>query len=561
MQFADEPLLRAEHLSVSFVKDGQTTIAVHDLSFALYPGRTTAVVGESGSGKSVSSLALLDLHDHAVVRYPSGSFYPDSALGLQEKWLPGDKQLAGLRGKKIAMVFQEPMTALNPVMTCGEQVAEVMRVHLKLSRYEAREEARRLFEEVRIPHPLEALDKYPHQMSGGQRQRVMIAMAISCRPHILIADEPTTALDVTVQRSILSLLRELQSQYGMAMLFITHDLGVVEDLADEVIVMEKGRIVEQGPTEQVLRAPAHPYTRRLILSRPTPDRKGFFLAGDGSRERLPHLDAGEARLVVNGLGKTYNTRKVFGRKQPFRAVEDVSFSLHRGETLGLVGESGCGKTTLSRMLLGLIEPTEGSIVLNGMELTATSARQRRQAMKTMQIVFQDPYSALNPRMRVGEIIEEPIAWYGLRDSAQSRRNRVAELLTKVGLSEAHMHRYAHEFSGGQRQRIGIARALAVEPDILVCDESVSALDVSVQAQVLNLLNELKHELGLSYLFISHDLNVVYYMSDRIMVMRAGRIEELGTADQVFFSPAATYTRSLLESIPGHGRDLRPHTLK
>jgi peptide/nickel transport system ATP-binding protein len=550
------PLIHANELAVSFSKNGQSFPAVFSVSFDLRRGKTTAIVGESGSGKSVSSLALLNLHDRNSVIYPKGLITLDGQLPGTEQPVevkPGSDVLTGLRGRKIAMIFQEPMTALNPVMTCGEQVVEMLQHHLNLSVHAARKEALRLFEEVRIPHPEQALDKFPHEMSGGQRQRVMIAMAISCRPDVLIADEPTTALDVTVQRAVLELLKELQVQYGMAILFITHDLGVVEEIADEVIVMERGRIVESGNTRDVLNSPSHPYTQRLIASRPNPGHKGYFLGPEVTKKALPVMDRGDAALVVNHLTKVYRKKKLLGAASDFRAVSDVSFSLHTGETLGLVGESGCGKTTLSRMLLGLIPPDSGEIILHGKSLTLANDRQRRQALKEIQIVFQDPYSALNPTMRIGQILEEPIAWYGLRNSAPERKHRVVELLHKVGLSEEHMNRYPHEFSGGQRQRIVIARALAVEPSVVVCDESVSALDVSVQAQVLNLLNELKHEFALSYLFISHDLNVVYYMSDRIMVMRKGVIEESGPAEQVFYHPQTAYTRSLLESIPGAPR--------
>ncbi|MFN8699294.1 MAG: ABC transporter ATP-binding protein [Flavobacteriales bacterium] len=550
------PLIHANELAVSFSKNGQSFPAVFSVSFDLRRGKTTAIVGESGSGKSVSSLALLNLHDRNSVIYPKGLITLDGQLPGTEQPVevkPGSDVLTGLRGRKIAMIFQEPMTALNPVMTCGEQVVEMLQHHLNLSVHAARKEALRLFEEVRIPHPEQALDKFPHEMSGGQRQRVMIAMAISCRPDVLIADEPTTALDVTVQRAVLELLKELQVQYGMAILFITHDLGVVEEIADEVIVMERGRIVESGNTRDVLNNPSHPYTQRLIASRPNPGHKGYFLGPEVTKKALPVMDRGDAALVVNHLTKVYRKKKLLGAASDFRAVSDVSFSLHTGETLGLVGESGCGKTTLSRMLLGLIPPDSGEIILHGKSLTLANDRQRRQALKEIQIVFQDPYSALNPTMRIGQILEEPIAWYGLRNSAPERKHRVVELLHKVGLSEEHMNRYPHEFSGGQRQRIVIARALAVEPSVVVCDESVSALDVSVQAQVLNLLNELKHEFALSYLFISHDLNVVYYMSDRIMVMRKGVIEESGPAEQVFYHPQTAYTRSLLESIPGAPR--------
>jgi peptide/nickel transport system ATP-binding protein len=550
------PLIHANELAISFSKNGRNFPAVFSVSFDLRRGKTTAIVGESGSGKSVSSLALLNLHDRRSVVYPKGLITLDGPLlGTSEpiSVQPGSEVLTGLRGRKIAMIFQEPMTALNPVMTCGEQVMEMLQHHLSLSVHDARKEALRLFEEVRIPLADQALDKFPHEMSGGQRQRVMIAMAISCRPDVLIADEPTTALDVTVQRAVLQLLKELQVQYGMAILFITHDLGVVEEIADEVIVMERGRIVESGSTRNVLNNPSHPYTQRLIASRPNPSHKGYFLGPEVTKQALPVVDKGDAVLVVNHLTKVYRKKQLFGAASEFRAVNDVSFSLHTGETLGLVGESGCGKTTLSRMLLGLISPDSGEIILHGKSLTLANDRQRRDALKEIQIVFQDPYSALNPTMRIGQILEEPIAWYGLRSSSSERKNRVIELLNKVGLSEEHMNRYPHEFSGGQRQRIVIARALAVEPSVVVCDESVSALDVSVQAQVLNLLNELKHEFALSYLFISHDLNVVYYMSDRIMVMRKGVIEESGPASQVFHHPQTAYTKSLLESIPGASR--------
>lgn len=551
-----DSLLRVNDLGVSFFKDGRERPAVIEVSFDLKAGITTAIVGESGSGKSVTSLSLLNLHDSGSVVYPKGT------VTLSENLLnspqpatiePGSTILTSLRGRKIAMIFQEPMTALNPVMRCGEQVMEMLQYHLSLSVQDARNEALRLFEEVRIPHPEQALDKFPHEMSGGQRQRVMIAMAISCRPDVLIADEPTTALDVTVQCAVLELLMELQAQYGMAILFITHDLGVVEEIADEVIVMERGRIVESGSARSVLSNPSHPYTQRLIASRPNPSHKGYFLGPEEKKQALPVMDKGDAALVVNHLTKVYRKKKLFGAVSEFRAVNDVSFSLHTGETLGLVGESGCGKTTLSRMLLGLIPPDFGEIILHGKSLTLANERQRRDARKEIQIVFQDPYSALNPTMRIGQILEEPIAWYGLRSSASERRGRVIELLNKVGLSEEHINRYPHEFSGGQRQRIVIARALAVEPSVVVCDESVSALDVSVQAQVLNLLNELKHEFSLSYLFISHDLNVVYYMSDRIMVMRKGVIEDSGPAEQVFYHSQIAYTKSLLESIPGASR--------
>jgi len=552
-------LIRIDDLGVSFLREGRAIEAVKKVSLSIRRGKTTAIVGESGSGKSVTSLTLLDLHPKAQTRYTGGQMVVSSSIsgGDNKEIAPGDTFWTSLRGRKIAMIFQEPMTALNPVMTCGAQVAECLTTHRLMAFSQARQETIRLFEEVLIPYPEQAFSKYPHEMSGGQRQRVMIAMALSCAPDVLIADEPTTALDVTVQRSVLALLRGLQEKYGMGLLFITHDLSLVAEMADEVIVMRKGEVVEQGSVQDVLERPQHQYTQRLLAARPTPEKKGFALLeenGEGGIRR-PTESHSEALVLVNGLTKSYATRGVFGKgsKPAFLAIDHVSFSIHTGETLGLVGESGCGKTTLSRALLGLVPPTSGEIWFKGMDLVQATKGQRREVFKHIQIVFQDPYSALNSTMTVGQMISEPIAFYGLRDSASKRRERVIQLLNQVGLGEEHYNRYPHEFSGGQRQRVVIARALAVEPSLLICDESVSALDVSVQAQVLNLLNELKANLDLTYLFISHDLNVVYYMSDRIMVMRKGKVEEIGTADEVFYRPKSHYTRQLLESIPGRSK--------
>jgi len=547
-----EYILEADALSIAFGRGTRQTEVVRRIRLALKPGHTLAIVGESGSGKSVTSLALLNLLPPSQAHYTGGHIRTGTPLTSQPLDLPpGSQQLNALRGKGIAMVFQEPMTALNPVMSCGRQVLECLETHTNLSRSEARNEVIRLFEEVHIPHAREAYDKYPHQMSGGQRQRVMIAMAISCNPLVLIADEPTTALDVTVQRSVLQLLKGLQMKYGMALLFITHDLGIVEDIADEVLVMKSGEVVERGAVQDVLHHPKHPYTQKLIAARPSPEKKGKPLGESTFQFLRPAQNTGgEVLLEAHDLVKHYNSRGFFGKQKQFHALKGVSFTIHKGETLGLVGESGCGKSTLSRVLLGLIPATSGEIRFEGKSLVGASGRQRRELMKDIQIVFQDPYSALNPTMTIGQAISEPIAFYGLRNSAEERKSRVVELLEKVGLNEQHYSRYPHEFSGGQRQRIVIARALAVEPRLLICDESVSALDVSVQAQVLNLLNQLKSDFGLTYLFISHDLNVVYYMSDRIMVMRSGAIEEIGPADQVFHHPKSNYTRDLLASIPG-----------
>lgn len=543
-------------LSVAFKQGPINTQAVRDARFQLVPGRTTALVGESGSGKSVTSLVLLNLLHTDQIGAFGGTIQMRPPLTEEPRtFSPGDVELNQFRGKDIAMIFQEPMTALNPVMKCGPQVMECLETHTELSRTQAREEVIRLFEEVSIPHPEEAFEKYPHQMSGGQRQRVMIAMAISCKPKVLIADEPTTALDVTVQRAVLELLKQLQTKYNMAMLFITHDLGIVEDIADDILVMESGRIVESGNVQEVLHQPKEDYTKRLIAARPSPDKKGIPLGADAliHVKQAVHEDTGATLLEARGISKEYESGNAFSKKKIFRALNNISFTIHEGETLGLVGESGCGKSTLSRILPGLIPASAGEIWFRGMNLISSTKRQKQEAMKDIQIVFQDPYSALNPTMSAGEIVGEPISFYGLRESASARKARVIELLEKVGLGESHFQRYPHEFSGGQRQRIVIARALAVEPKLLICDESVSALDVSVQAQVLNLLNQLKADFGLTFLFISHDLNVVYYMSDRIMVMRAGMIEEIGPAADVFYSPRSPYTRSLLASIPGGTR--------
>jgi peptide/nickel transport system ATP-binding protein len=564
-----EDLVSVVDLGIAFERDGNIKQAVEKSTFSVKRGKTLAIVGESGSGKSVSSLSLMALLHPTKTVFTSGTFHFHSdmlsAKGGDNSIGPKHAVLKELRGRKIAMIFQEPMTSLNPVMTCGRQVSEVLEKHLGIPREKARARTLELFEEVKLPRAAAMLDQYPHQLSGGQRQRVMIALAIACEPLLLIADEPTTALDVTVQRDILILLKAIQNKRGMSMIFITHDLGVVEEIADDVVVMKQGKIIEQGTALEVLKKPKDPYTRGLLQCRPDADQKLFRLLTVADFEstaqptRLLRSDSSENRgvfLSVDSLCKRYESTGLFTRKNtPVVAVDRVSFTIQRGETLGLVGESGCGKTTLSRMLLGLIPSTSGKIAYHFSDGTATQLTQLapqalRRLRKEIQIIFQDPYSALNPKHTIGNALTEPMLVHDIGSSEAERKAMAVALLEKVGLSGEHYSRYPHEFSGGQRQRIVIARALACKPSFIICDESVSALDVSVQAQVLNLLNDLKAEYNLTYLFISHDLRVVHYMSDRIMVMRKGCIEEIGEANNVFNHPTSDYTRQLLDAIPG-----------
>ena len=564
-----EELVRVVDLGIAFERDGNIKQAVENSSFNVKRGKTLAIVGESGSGKSVSSLSLMALLHPTKTVFNSGTFHFHSdvlsKIGNDDRIGPKHPVLKELRGRKIAMIFQEPMTSLNPVMTCGTQVSEVLEKHLSIPREKARLRTLELFEEVKLPRAAEMLDQYPHQLSGGQRQRVMIALAIACEPLLLIADEPTTALDVTVQRDILLLLKDIQHQRGMSMIFITHDLGVVEEIADDVMVMKQGKIIEQGTVSNILEHPKDPYTRGLLQCRPDANQKPFrlltvadFELSEDPRRQL-RSDSSENMgvfLSVDSLCKRYESNGLFKRKNtPVVAVDRVSFTIQRGETLGLVGESGCGKTTLSRMLLGLIPSTSGKIEYHFSDGTATQLAQLapnalRRLRKEIQIIFQDPYSALNPKHTIGNALTEPMLVHDIGSSEAERKAMAIALLEKVGLSGEHYSRYPHEFSGGQRQRIVIARALACKPSFIICDESVSALDVSVQAQVLNLLNDLKAEYNLTYLFISHDLRVVHYMSDRIMVMRKGCIEEIGDANSVFKHPSSDYTRQLLDAIPG-----------
>ena len=566
------PLLQVRNLKVSFSRDGKWSEAVHGIDLDVFAGRTLGLVGESGSGKSVSSLAIMRLLNERVSRISADS------IQIEGEEIKGfsENEMARVRGKRISMIFQEPMTSLNPVYKCGFQVSEMILQHETVSKKDARERVISLFKQVMLPRPETIYDSYPHELSGGQKQRVMIAMAIACHPQLLIADEPTTALDVTVQLEILKLLRKLQTETGMGMIFITHDLGVVAEIADDVAVMHHGDILERGTVQQILSNPQHPYTQGLLACRPPIDVRlnrlpivKEFLDGQwqGGKEQILHdlritdedrqthltqLYSREPILKVEHLKTWYPLRKgVFSRVYGFvKAVDDVSLDVYEGETLGLVGESGCGKTTLGRSILRLAEPTDGKVWFDGMEVTALKGQALRDFRKQAQIVFQDPYSSLNPRITIGDTIAEPMLVHGIENDKSKLRLAVCDLLEQVGLQAEHFDRYPHEFSGGQRQRICIARALAVNPRLVICDESVSALDVSVQAQVLNLLNRLKEERHLTYIFISHDLSVVRFMSDRVVVMYNGHPVEINEADALFEHPLNDYTKKLIDALPG-----------
>ena len=602
----EEAVVDVRNLKIEFFPEEQHLIAVNGIDFTIPQGKTLGLVGESGSGKSVTALALMGL-----IPYPGqitgGEIdfrSPEAKWGVNLLALP-EAQWRQYRGGKMAMIFQEPMSSLNPVYNIGFQITEAILYHQNVSPQEARRQAIARLQEVKlIPSDEELkatalledntlsevavnrqineykrtfLERYPHQLSGGQLQRVMIAIAISCNPHLLIADEPTTALDVTVQKTILDLLRDLSRSRGMSMLFITHDLGVVAETADEVAVMYQGEIVESGDIRTIFTKPQHPYTKGLLACRPRLDQTVAYLPtvadfmkhGNGMKPQ-PQIETGEEKtetrepdnfsedtslnsaplLTVQNLQVGFPIKGVFGqRKRYTMAVNGVSFTVYRGETLGLVGESGCGKSTLARAILRLIDPLQGKMTFNRQEITHLKGKQLRNLRRQMQIVFQNPYNSLNPRLTIGKTILEPLTIHKRYKNARQRKERVAYLLERVGLNPDDIKRYPHEFSGGQRQRICVARALALNPEFIICDESVSALDVSVQAQVLNLLKELQEEFALTYIFISHDLSVVKFISDRVMVMNNGKIEEIGKAEAIYQAPASDYTQQLIDAIP------------
>lgn len=582
MNHHPENILEVRGLVTRFHTEEGIVEAVKGSTFHLRKGETVGIVGESGSGKSVSALSIMKLIQSPPGEISEGEIWFNSPEdGWKDILTLPSKELRSVRGNEISMIFQEPMTSLNPVFTCGSQVVEALVLHQGMDKSTAKAKTIELFEQVQLPRPEAIFKSYPHEISGGQKQRVMIAMAMSCNPSILIADEPTTALDVTVQKTILDLMRNLQQESEMGILFITHDLGVVAEIADRVIVMYKGEIVEQGSVLEIFRNPKHPYTKGLLACRPRMDVRmrvlptinNFMRLEDGlvkeidfsveeavqnsavspaeHAARLTNLETQAPILEVKNLKTWYPVRGGFlsQKKEYVKAVDDVSFIVYPGETLGLVGESGCGKTTLGRSILRLVEPTSGQVIFDGKEITGMPEKELRTLRKDMQIIFQDPYSSLNPRITIGNAILEPMKVHKLHGSDATRRKKVYDLLDRVGLSKSHYNRYPHEFSGGQRQRICIARALAVEPKFIICDESVSALDVSVQAQVLNLLLELRQEFDLTYIFISHDLSVVKFMSDRMIVMNKGVVEEMGPADAIYAHPTKDYTRTLINSIP------------
>jgi peptide/nickel transport system ATP-binding protein len=565
-----QDILDIKDLTITFQTEREVVTAVDHISFSLKKGLTTGIVGESGSGKSVTALSILRLLPSPPAKVTSERMLLfDDHSGPVDLQSADKRQMRQIRGKRISMIFQEPMTSLNPVTRCGNQVVEAIRAHREVSKREAGKKALDLFREVRLPDPEGAFYAYPHELSGGQRQRVMIAMAVASNPDILIADEPTTALDVTMQKSIIQLLKDLQARYGMAILFITHDLGLIRQLADDLLVMKNGRIVESGPVSEIFTNPKHPYTRGLLACRPplgialdklptvsdfmmsdaSADKDSFIASlerdENKNKERLDKIYSGKALIEAKQLETTFKG----GRKRAaLKAVNGVDLEVFPGEVLGLVGESGCGKTTLGRSILRLVEPSGGELRFGGLDLMAISRSKMKKLRKDMQIIFQDPYSSLNPMITVGKAITEPMSVHKIGRNYTERKELALQLLEKTGLERQYFNRYPHELSGGQRQRVCIARALAVRPKFIVCDESVSALDVSVQAQVLNLLKELKEEFGFTYIFISHDLFVVKFISDRIAVMKDGKIIETGISEEIYRSPVNDYTKKLIESI-------------
>ncbi|NJB81424.1 ABC transporter ATP-binding protein [Wenyingzhuangia aestuarii] len=556
-----EPLLRVKDIQIAFHNQEEVHQVVHGIDFEIYSNEILGIVGESGSGKSVTSMAIMDLLPKKNAKVSGEILYNHISLLKLDS-----QEIRKIVGKEISMIFQEPMTSLNPSLTCGAQVAEVLELHTNLSKEEIEAEVLLLFEKVKLPRAAKMYSQYPHELSGGQKQRVMIAMAIACKPKLLIADEPTTALDVRVQNDIVLLLKELQQETGMSILFITHDLALIAEIANRVIVMQKGKIVEQGTVEQVFLQPKEVYTKALINAKPKMKYRVKELPSVASysdvnfkeevyttkeREEFhEQIYATKPLLEVKNL-KTYYTSKNnwFAKANVVNGVDDVSFKVFEGETIGLVGESGSGKSTIGRTILGLEKATAGEIWYKGVNLVDLSGLERKKYRQEIQLIFQDPYSSLNPIMKIGEAILEPMQKHKVLGSTKERKEYIYQLLEKVGLSKEFYNRYPHEFSGGQRQRVGIARALALQPKLIICDESVSALDVSVQAQVLNLLNSLKKEFHFTYIFISHDLSIVKFMSDQLIVLNKGKIEEIGDADAIYNHPEKEYTKALIHAIP------------
>ena len=566
MSDMDQPLLQVRNLGINFRLEGGTVFeAVKGISFEVPKNSTVALVGESGCGKSVSAMAVMRLlpRESAIVA-PGSEILFEGANLLKLS----DENIRAIRGKDISVIFQEPMSSLNPVFTVGDQIAETLCLHMGMSRAQAWRRAEELMNEVGIPDPRLRIKSFPHELSGGQQQRVMIAIAIACNPKLLIADEPTTALDVTIQKQILELLAALQDKHRMSVLFITHDLAVVGEIADHVVVMRNGEIREQGATDEVFRRPRDAYTQALLKGRQPLEHRPRRLAviedfmnadtpPPEPAERTRGVSGGEPIILeVNNLGKSFYSREgLFGQRE-FKAAHGVSFKLPRGKTLGVVGESGSGKTTVGLTLMRLHEATAGEALFEGRDIFSMPKKEFKNYKRRIQIVFQNPYASLNPRFTVGQILSEPLLIHGIGGSDAERSRLVRELLARVGLPEDAYHKYPHEFSGGQRQRIAIARCLTMQPDILICDESVSALDVSVQAQVLNLLQDLQDEFKLSYIFISHDLAVVKYMSDQVMVMNQGEVVEFANSDDIYRRPQHPYTRKLLSAIPKAGERIR-----
>ncbi|MDR1006637.1 MAG: ABC transporter ATP-binding protein [Bacteroidales bacterium] len=549
------PLLDVKDLRISFFNEGTWQQTIKGINFSVERGKILGLVGESGSGKSVSSLAIMGLLPAKISRVDSGQILFNVYKEIDLLGIKSSKTYSDIRGRRIAMIFQEPMSSLNPVMRCGKQVAEVLNNHTTLSCKEIKRKVLSLFEEVLLPEPQRIFKSYPHQLSGGQKQRVMIAMAIACEPDLIIADEPTTALDVTVQKAILDLMKDLQKRRNIAILFISHDLAVIKKIADSVAVIYKGEIVEQGKAEDIFANPQHIYTKALLASRPPkksrPERllsvsdfinhttKTELISDKKRKEEHEKIYTASPLLIVKNLTVKYKLNT---------AVNNVGFEIYSGETLGLVGESGCGKTTIGRSILQLIETLNGDIIFDGINLSKISLKQMQHIRQQIQIIFQDPYSSLNPYLTIGKAIKEVLDVHNIGEKTK-RKEKVLQMLEMVGLEREHYDRYPHQFSGGQRQRIGIARALILNPKLVICDESVSALDVSVQAQVLNLLNELKRKFSFTCIFISHDLAIVKYMSDRIIVMKNGSIVEEGEADSLYMHPQNAYTQKLIAAIP------------